>query len=131
MLPASDHRSMLANKTTLWLGFILGVFITWPLLSSAQTQSRELPDKLSAKARDEADRREDLIRKEIAKLRKHEWAGEYACGGLGRNLRLILAPRSGFVFTWHGCTGLYDLNYGDARFEDGIVKLAFTYLDQR
>jgi hypothetical protein len=79
-----------------------------------------------------ADRREDLIKEKIAKLGEHEWAGEYHYGdGLGVNVNLTLAPESGFVFTWHGCLGLYDLNYGDVRFEDGLVKLVFKHTNRR
>ena len=41
-----------------------------------------------------------------------EWAGEYSCGdGRGMNVRITVGP-SGFVYTWHGCLGLYDWGYG-------------------
>lgn len=43
-----------------------------------------------------------------------EWAGEYYVGdGLGMNVRILVAPKSGIVYTWHGCLGLYDGNHGD------------------
>ena len=50
---------------------------------------------------------------EIASLPGHPWAGEYFAGdGLGMNLRLWLAPRTGAAFQWHGCLGLYEQNFG-------------------
>ena len=42
-----------------------------------------------------------------------EWAGEYYTGdGLGMNATIKIAPRSGLSFTWYGCMGLYEKNYG-------------------
>lgn len=42
------------------------------------------------------------------------WAGEYYVGdGLGMNVSIAAAPKAGIVYTWHGCLGLYDGNYGD------------------
>ena len=61
-----------------------------------------------------------------------DWAGEYYFGdGLGVNVSLTLAPQNGFVFTWNGCLGLYDLNYGDVAFTQGILKLLFRYPNKR
>src|SRR4051812_843941 len=38
-----------------------------------------------------------------------EWAGEYCCGdGLGMNVTIAIAPKTGVVYTWYGCLGLYD-----------------------
>jgi len=68
------------------------------------------------------------IHQELRHLNDHDWAGEYYFGdGLGVNVSLALAPQSGFVFSWHGCLGLYDLNYGGVAFTDGSVKLLFKY----
>jgi len=59
-------------------------------------------------------------------------AGEYYFGdGLGVNVNLTLAPENGFVFTWQGCLGLYDLNYGDVAFTNGTVKLLFKFPNVR
>ena len=42
------------------------------------------------------------------------WAGTYYTGdGLGMNVLIKIAPRSGLTYTWHGCMGLYDANHGD------------------
>ena len=40
------------------------------------------------------------------------WAGVYAFGdGLGMNVGVRVSP-AGMTYTWHGCLGLYDYNYG-------------------
>jgi hypothetical protein len=71
------------------------------------------------------DARAHAISEELAALGEHPWAGEYRCGdGLGVNRRLLLAPNSGFLYTWHGCLGMYDMNYGPASpTKDGSVAL--------
>jgi hypothetical protein len=72
------------------------------------------------------------VLREIRHLGSHDWAGEYQYGdGLGVNVKLTLAPENGFVFTWTGCLGLYDLNYGDVEFTQGTVKLLFKYPNER
>jgi hypothetical protein len=57
-----------------------------------------------------------------------EWAGKYYCGdGLGMKVTIGIAPKSGLVYTWYGCLGLYDANHGKIveTFPGGIkVKLA-------
>jgi hypothetical protein len=119
---------MVLKTTTLALILVLETLITSTTLSSAQISVRPNDDKFSETARDNADQRTVLIDKELRKIRNHEWAGKYYYGnGLGVNVNLALAPKSGFVFTWRGCLGLYDLNYGEVRFENGLVKLVFTY----
>jgi hypothetical protein len=61
--------------------------------------------------------------RELKTLKAHAWAGKYHYGdGLGVNVDLSLAPKSGFVFTWHGCLGLYDLNYGGVEEADGRIR---------
>jgi hypothetical protein len=72
------------------------------------------------------------IQDEIAALGNHEWAGEYYEGdGLGVNVSLILAPKSGYVFEWHGCLGLYDRNYGAVTLKDRRIRLSFTFPNKR
>lgn len=100
-----------------------------PLTKSQVSRDDE---KLSEASRNAADKRETRINKELEKLNNHEWAGEYYFGdGLGVNVTLRIAPKSGFVFTWTGCLGLYDLNYGDVELKDGKVKLLLTHPNER
>jgi hypothetical protein len=95
-------------------------------------QGYEPTDKFSKASVAAAEARTRKIQQELRHLNKHEWAGEYYFGdGLGVNVSLTLAPENGFVFTWHGCLGLYDLNYGDVAFTNGTVKLLFRYPNKR
>lgn len=67
-----------------------------------------------------------LIRKEIATIQQHPWAGEYYEGdGLGANIRMSLAPGTGVAATWHGCMGMYGANRGKVVLHDG--ELRFEY----
>jgi hypothetical protein len=53
------------------------------------------------------------IHAEIQSLPGHPWAGVYSCGdGLGFNVAISVAPQSGLYYSWNGCLGLYDWNYG-------------------
>src|SRR6185436_12407323 len=47
--------------------------------------------------------------------------------GLGVNMSLSISPKSGFVFEWHGCLGLYDRNYGAVTLTNERVHLSFTF----
>jgi len=101
-------------------------------IAQARSQSNEHNNKFSKFAQAASEARTSLIRHEIRTLKNHEWAGEYFYGdGLGVNIFLTLAPVHGFVFTWHGCLGLYDLNYGKVIFENGTIKLDFTCPNQQ
>jgi hypothetical protein len=71
-----------------------------------------------------------------------EWAGTYYSGdGLGMNAVIRIAPKCGVAYTWHGCLGLYDANYGEIveAFPDGLrVKLViptdlslYNYMSER
>lgn len=107
---------------------IFAVLFIFLAISRVRSQTNEPSDKFSQAAQAASEARTSRIRKELRKLKNHEWAGEYYYGdGLGVNVSLALAPENGFVFTWHGCLGLYDLNYGKVIFENGAIKLAFTY----
>ncbi len=67
------------------------------------------------------------IQAEIKGLPDHEWAGDYYQGdGLGENISLLLAPKSGYLYEWRGCLGLYDRNYGAVTAEKGKLHLTFT-----
>lgn len=83
--------------------------------------------------RDEAaEPQRQIIRDEISSLPNHRWAGEYYEGdGLGVNVSLMLAPKSGFVFELRGCMGLYDVNQGQITDRFGALELAFRFPNQR
>src|SRR5262245_32032 len=88
--------------------------------------------KQSATAERTANSMRDKIRAEVKSLGEHEWAGEYYAGdGLGVNTSLAIAPKSGYVFEWHGCLGLYDRNYGAVAWTNGRVRPSFTYKNER
>jgi hypothetical protein len=88
--------------------------------------------KQSKNAEKTADRLRQEISAEIASLKDHPWAGKYYEGdGLGVNVSLAIAPKSGYVFEWHGCMGLYDRNYGTAQWKDGEIQLSFTFKNER
>lgn len=60
------------------------------------------------------------------------WAGTYYMGdGLGKNVSVSLAPESGFHFTWNGCVGIYDRNFGAVQARDGRLHLACEFPNSR
>jgi hypothetical protein len=112
--------------------FVLGFALFYGLYTPRLHSQSRLPPKLSKASERAAEKQTKQIQTEIGGLRNHRWAGEYYYGdGLGVNVSLILAPQSGFVFTWHGCLGLYDLNYGSVAFSKETLKLLFTYTNSR
>lgn len=108
---------------------IVSVCGTWICLSlRAESDKNSYDEKRSEKNQAIVKERMEKIEKEIETLENHPWAGSYYEGdGLGVNRRLLIAPESGFAFTWHGCLGLYDQNYGKAIWEKDRVKLSFTF----
>ena len=81
--------------------------------------------KFSKRAEANLEARKKAIQQELETLKVDSWAGSYYYGdGLGVNVELSLAPKSGFTFTWNGCLGLYDMNYGDVEESDGKLRLA-------
>ncbi len=57
--------------------------------------------------------RDDAISRELERPGSPPWAGTYYCGdGLGMNVTIRVAPDAGVTYTWTGCLGVYDLNYG-------------------
>lgn len=55
------------------------------------------------------------------------WAGEYGAGdGLGSNVTLAFAQRSGFTIERYGCLGTYDQNHGSVSITDERVRLEFA-----
>ena len=105
------------------LVFLAGVF--WFAFASLPIQFAAVTDwrKFSAKSKTAMQAKRELIEQELSKLKMHPWAGDYYYGdGLGVNVELTLAPDSGFVFTWNGCLGLYDQNYGDVAEFDRKIR---------
>lgn len=93
-------------------------------------------DRDEAKYTDEAEKTakqlQERIHAEVKTLTNHAWAGEYYSGdGLGVNVSLLLAPKAGYVFEWHGCLGLYDRNYGGVSFTNGKIHLSFTFKNEQ
>ena len=97
---------------------------TQPPSESRQTQEQVAQDDRSLRAAEPAIRaQEKRIQEDLAALPQsdlpeghwaHDWAGEYYVGdGLGMNVRIHVAPEAGITYTWHGCLGLYDGNYGE------------------
>ena len=69
---------------------------------------------------------------EIKEIGEGDWAGVYYEGdGLGENVSIAIAPKSGYVFEWRGCLGLYDRNYGQVESKDGQIHLSFTFENQQ
>jgi hypothetical protein len=88
--------------------------------------------KMSTDAEKTAKQLQGRIASELKASPHHPWAGEYYAGdGLGVNMSLDLAPKSGFVFEWHGCMGLYDRNYGAVDSANGSLHLSFTFENKR
>jgi hypothetical protein len=84
--------------------------------------------KRSKEAEKTAEKMRGEIQAEIKTLANHPWAGDYYCGdGLGLNLSLVIAPKAGYVFEWHGCVGLVDRNYGALSEKDGRLHLVRTF----
>lgn len=103
-----------------------------PLSPPAGTGQQPTDVKFSESAEAAAAERQKQIEFELATLPAHPWAGSYFFGdGLGVNVRLSPAPKSGFVFAWNGCLGLYDRNYGDVVEKDGKLQLHFTHPNDR
>jgi hypothetical protein len=90
---------------------------------------RRAEEKFTSTAEADWEARLAAIKKEICALGNHPWAGTYYYGdGLGVNASLTLAPKSGFVFTWEGCLGVYDRNFGDIIQTDrGSLKLGLMF----
>jgi hypothetical protein len=105
---------------------------TYSAKANAQIEGQERAVKLSEKSVADSNERETLIKEELAQLKNNEWPGEYHYGdGLGVNVTLMIAPKSGFTFSWFGCMGLYDLNYGDVDWSDRKIKLLFEHPNKR
>lgn len=98
------------------------------LLTSTVFAADQQEPTLSGSAQRTADKMRKEILAEVKRLGHHDWAGDYYEGdGLGANILLAVAPKSGYVFEWHGCLGLYGRNYGTTAWTNSRIKLSFTY----
>jgi len=89
-------------------------------------------EKFTPEAAAEESSRRDRILAAIRKAPDHAWAGDYYQGdGLGVNQSILLGPTGDFVFTWRGCLGVYDRNFGSFRLDGQKIRLTFTYPNQR
>jgi hypothetical protein len=115
------------RKSATWLGSILLLAgVVGLLFVPNEFAGKKDEKKFSNESDANLEAKKKLIRRELKTLRAHPWAGQYYYGdGLGVNVYLSLAPKSGFAFTWNGCLGLYDLNYGDVVEVDGSIRLVF------
>jgi hypothetical protein len=111
---------------TLRLQICLGFLLLLLSKSGFATSGQEAA--LSEQSQKMADKHRKKIKAEIGKLKDHEWAGNYYKGdGLGENVSFSIAPQSGYVFEWHGCLGLYGLNYGAAAWTNDRIHLSFQF----
>jgi len=84
--------------------------------------------RFSQAATKEFARREKNIRAELATLKNDEWAGEfYYDNHLSKIVHIVLAPKSGFVYTSASHQGLYDRNYGEIVRSKDSIKLLFKF----
>jgi hypothetical protein len=117
-------RSIVTKQKQWAVTFLMACLLSQLVYSQAHESDKRF-SKASVAASETQTKK---IRQELRHLTNHEWAGDYYFGdGLGVNVNLVLAPENGFVFTWHGCLGLYDVNYGDVTLTNGAVKLLFKY----
>src|SRR5258706_2821829 len=115
------HRSAVRAAFSLLIAAVTSL-----LLVSPQFAQDTAAKKFSRRANANLETRKKQIQQELKSLKLDSWAGEYYYGdGEGVNVDLSLAPKSGFTFTWNGCLGLYDMNYGDVVESGGKIRLVF------
>lgn len=108
------------------------LILSFLLSPQLYSQNHQPHGKFSTASIADSETRTKKIREELRRYNGDDWAGDYYFGdGLGVNVSLVLAPKSGFVFSWHGCVGLYDINYGDVAFTNGTIRLLFKYPNKR
>ena len=111
---------------------LLLVAISGFLLLPSQSLRAKDAKKFSKPAEANLGARKKQIQQELETLKADWWAGDYYYGdGLGVNVEISLAPKSGFAFTWKGCSGLYDMNYGDVEESGGKIRLVFKLPNER
>lgn len=105
------------------LGMVCVIGVTAPIAVGYATSPKdaaELQQREDEAFEAAVETRRVAIDDEISRAPAHPWAAEYYEGdGLGTNVRLSLAPRSGVAATWTGCLGLYSANLGSVLAEPG------------
>ena len=115
--------TMRKSAARIGVGLLLTMIFSL-LLNPPQFAQDKVPKKFSKRADTNLAARTKQIQQELESLKVDSWAGNYYYGdGLGVNVKLSLAPKSGFAFTWNGCLGLYDMNYGDVVESGGKIRL--------
>jgi hypothetical protein len=115
---------------------LLGIAIQrhWDLVPAIVNQvAKQTDPRFGEAAEREARERTKKIQDEIATTAEPiAWAGSYYEGdGLGENVIVSLAPKSGFVFEWSGCMGLYDRNFGSVEAHPEMIEFRFTFENVR
>ena len=89
-------------------------------------------DRFSSQTKRAAQLQKEAIASEARLLRDQDWVGEYYEGdGTGVNVSLALAPKSGFVFEWQGCLGIYDRNLGAIEVDGSRIVLRPDFPNER
>lgn len=115
-----------------WLAALCLSTLAIPNTGVGQSAEDEWLDMHSEATQRTAQEREARIHEELANAEADEWTGEYRFGdGLGVNVRLLFAPKAGFVYSWRGCFGQYDLNYGSVEWSDNKLSLQFDRENKR
>jgi hypothetical protein len=103
-------------RDAILFGSLAGVATAIPVakgLVTGTTDAAAIAEERDRMEEAEVEQRNQAIEVELKTLGRHPWAGAYYQGdGLGANVRLVLAPRSGIAATWNGCLGLYGANAG-------------------
>lgn len=109
-----------------WLIAVCLCAVALPSAGIDQSAEDDWLDVQSEATQRAAREREARILEELADADLDEWVGEYRRGdGLGVSIRLLFAPRAGFVYSWSGCFGQYDLNYGGVESREDRLSLRF------
>jgi hypothetical protein len=116
----------------MWMRNAFLVITSLYIFTSLPAQVPRQDSRLSKKGIAAFDTRNTAIERELRRGNQPDWAGEYYYGdGLGVNVSLKLSPRAGFAFTWDGCLGRYDSNFGEVNVENSLIRLVPVYPNQR
>lgn len=100
--------------------------------SIASARDHEISERLSAATSSALKKQVARIKQEVRQLPSgNEWAGSYYKGdGLGMNVTLSPAPKSGFVYQNYGCMGLSDQNSGAVHASPNGLVLTFHFSEE-